>query len=91
VIPRARRWIHFQQTYVLLELWEDDFIPEWQPVGYVMLRKVYEVHNPMWNVFWTEDSRYLTGQHGLLRVAKLALEQTLDAKRGYLRPINEPA
>ncbi len=90
MIPRARRWIHFKQTYVLLELWDDERIPEWQPVGYVMRRQIYQAHNAMWQVWTTDGTQALLNQNRLLRDAKLALERYLDERRGYLRPITEP-
>lgn len=87
---RKRTWIRHGNTLVLLELWKESEVSEWQPVGYIMLRKIYPKLPATWQVRATEVVNDVIGSCESIKRAKLLLEQHLDGRRGYLQLITEP-
>jgi hypothetical protein len=73
-------WGSHNTTWVWFVLNKDSHIPEWRPMGYVVLRQIYEGLEPAWHAYQIKDDRLVQLGHRpeLADARKLLREAVID-------------
>lgn len=81
-------WIGAGDTRILMgEIFEDREVPEWQPMGQVTRRKIYENMPIFWHAWkYLEHGKFLLGRFPDIMAATLAVEKAMSSPTADSEP-----